>query len=268
MIKDFLKPLNIAEALKMKKEFKNSYYLGGGTKLNKGGENFGAEVFISLENLNLKGIIKVGDKVKVGAAETLQHLIDSSVIPQFLKDSSQGETNRNIRNASTLGGIIASGKTWSTVLTGLMALEGEIETADDGVITVSDYVEKGLNSLILSVSIPTVNSALYQNNQRKTANSNPEITVAVSISKSGTALSKAVVVLGGVGSTPIRLRDVEKKLLNGSIKNADAVQDSVMDMIVQYTEKKENGVYLNYLSSVMVADCVGRCMKQDISGDA
>jgi probable selenate reductase FAD-binding subunit len=261
MINEFFKPTNSEDALKLKKENKNSFYLGGGTKLNKGGESFGAEVFISLENLGLKGIFKVGDKVKIGASETLQHLIDSSVVPQFLRESVQGETNRNIRNASTIAGVIASGKTWSTVLAGLMALEAEVETADGGVIAVSDYVEKGMSALILSVSVPYGNTAVYQNNQRKTSNSNPEITVAVSISKSGETLSKAVVVLGGVAEVPIRLSDIEKKLLDGSLTNADAVQDSVMDLIVQYTEKKEKGEYLNYLCSVMVADCVGRCMK-------
>ena len=264
MIKDFLKPSNTKEALQMKKDNKNSFYLGGGTKLNHGGENFGAEMYISLEALELKGINKENNKVKIGSMETLQKMIDSPIVPDFLKQSALGESNRNIRNASTIGGAIGAAKSWSTLLTGLMALESEVETAEDGLISVNDYVKDKKSSLILNVLIPEIHSAMYQNNQRKTANSRPEVCAAVSVGKSGNALNKAVFVIGGLADRPIRLTEVENKFLEGTLDNADAVQDAVMDVIVQYTEKRENGTYLNYISGVMVADCVGRCMKKTI----
>ena len=104
---------------------------------------------------------------------------------------------------------------------------------------------------------------MHQNNQRKTANSRPEIVLAASIEKSGDSVTGAVIALGGVSKHPVRLSSTEKKLIDGSITNADDVQDSVMDEIVQYTEKSENGTYLNYLSGVMAADCVGHCMRQE-----
>ncbi|MDA3810109.1 MAG: FAD binding domain-containing protein [Spirochaetaceae bacterium] len=261
MIKEFLKPSNIKEAVKLKKEIKHSFYLGGGTKLNNGGESFGAEVFISLENLNLKGIEIVNGKVKIGAMETLQQLIDSPDIPEFLKQSALGETNRNIRNASTIGGVIAARKSWSTALVGLMALDVEVETADGGIIKIDDYVKSGKDNLIVNLFLLSGNFSQYQNNQRKTANSRPEICIAASIGKSGEKLSSAIVVLGGIADRPIRLTEVESKLIDGTLDKADAVQDSVMDVIVKYTEKLENGPYLNYLSGVIAADCVGRCMR-------
>jgi putative selenate reductase FAD-binding subunit len=261
MIKEFFKPSSVEEALKLKKNQSNSFYLGGGTKLNNSGEDYKAEVFISLENMNLKGIVKAGEKVKIGALETLQQLIDSPEIPEFLKTAVLGENNRNIRNASTIGGVVASGKNYSTVLVALMAMNAEVETADDGVLAVDEYVKEGKNSLILAVLLSPVKSKMFQNNQRKTANSRPEIVVAASIVKSGDTVSDAVLVLGGVSDRPVRLNSVEKKLIDGSLTNADAVQDSVMDEIVKYTEKKENGTYLNYLSGVMAADSVGRCMR-------
>jgi len=261
MIKEFFKPSTTEEALKLKKEQSNSFYLGGGTKLNNSGEDYRAEAFISLENMNLNGIMKVGDKVKIGAVETLQQLIDSPVVPEFLKTAVSGETNRNIRNASTVGGVIASGRSWSTALAALMAMDSEVETAEDGLMTVFEYVNSGKDSLILSVLLPPVKSRMFQNNQRKTANSRPEIVIASSIEKSGEAVSGAVVVLGGVSEHPIRLNSVEKKLVDGSLTNADDVQDAVMEEIVKFTEKSENGTYLNYLSGVMAADCVGRCMR-------
>jgi len=261
MIKDFLKPSNTEEALQLKKDNKNAFYLGGGTKLNHGGENYGAEVFISLEALDLKRIEKADYKLKIGAMVTLQQLIDSTEVPEFLKQSALGETNRNIRNASTIGGVIAAGKSWSIPLTGLMAMEADVETAEDGVMPVDYYVKNNKENLILNIYIPDVKSALCQNSQRTTVNSRPEVCAAVSVNKSGNAISKAVFVIGGLADSPIRLSAVEDKFLNGSLENADAVQDAVMDVIVEYTEKRENGAYLNYISGVMVADCVGRCMR-------
>ncbi len=261
MIKEFLKPSNVKEALKMKKEMNDSFYLGGGTKLNNSGENYSADILISLENLNLKGIVKMGEKVKIGSGESLQDLLDSSDVPQFLKDSISGESNRNIRNASTLGGQIAAAKSYSTTLAGLMAMDAEIETADEGILNINDYVKNDMNDLILNVFIPQVKSKMYRNDQRVTANSRPEITAAVSIGKSGDSVSKAIIVLGGLEKHPIRLISIEKKLLDGSLTNADAVQDAVQDEILKNTEKMEKGTYLNYISGVMVADCVGRCMR-------
>lgn len=261
MIKKFLNPSSTEEAREMKKENKNSYYLGGGTKLNNGGENLKADVYISLEGLKLTGIEKMSAKIKIGAMETLQNLIDSPIIPQFLKASALGESNRNIRNASTIGGEIAAAKSWSTTVAGLMAMEAEVETADEGILSVDDYIKNGKDSLIQNIYLPERTSSMYRNDQRVTANSRPEITAAASIEKSSGSISKAVLVLGGLADRPVRLYRVENQLMDGSLKNADAVQDAVMDEIVQYTEKREKGTYLNYISGVMAADCVGRCMR-------
>lgn len=262
MIKEFYKPSTTEEALALKKKQSRAFYMGGGTKLNNSGEEYGAEAFISLENMNLKGILKTGDKLKIGAVETLQNLIDAPLVPEFLKKGAEGESNRNIRNASTIGGVIGSGKSWSTALVALMAMDAEVETADEGILSVCDYVKEGKDSLILSVLIPAASTAkMYQNNQRKTANSRPEIAVAASIGKNGDKVSKAVLVLGGFLKNPIRLESIEEKLVDGTLSDADSVQDAVMDEIVQYTEKMEKGSYLNYLSGVMAADCVGRCVR-------
>lgn len=261
MIKEFYKPSTTEEALKLKKEQSRAFYLGGGTKLNNRGEDCGAEAFISLENMNLKGILKVGDTLKIGAVETLQKLIDAPEIPEFLKTAALGESNRNVRNASTIGGVIASGKSWSTVLVALMAMDAHVETAEDGIISVCDYVKDKKESLILSVLLGESAAKMFQNNQRKTANSKPEIVMAASVVKKGNAVQKAILVLGGLTDSPIRLTSIESKLKDGTLADADSVQDAVMDLIVEYTEKKENGSYLNYISGVMAADCVGRCMR-------
>ncbi len=261
MIKNFFKPSTLKEAVKLNKETKNSYYLGGGTKLNNSGETYNVEALISLEKLKLDGINKKGNTIVIGSSETIQNIIDSSSVSKFFKESCLGVTNRNIRNISTLGGVIAAGKSWSTIITGLIALDAEVETVSDGKQSVADYVKNRKKDLILNVGIPLDDKTIFHNNQRKTANSNPEVVTAISVVKIGGTISKAIVALGGIENYPVRLTGIEKKLEDGSLKDADSVQDAVMDAISGTTANKERGTYLNYISGVIVAGSVGQCMR-------
>ncbi|MBN2658279.1 MAG: FAD binding domain-containing protein [Spirochaetales bacterium] len=267
MIKDFFKPSSIAEALELKDKTPGAFFLGGGTRLNKSGENFHAEAYISLEQLGLDFIALEGGVLKIGAMVTLQKLMDSEDVPQFLKDSAGGESNRNLRNASTLGGRIGYCDSSSTVVAGLLAMEADVETARGGKMALDEYIGGKMDDLVTAVILPSSKAVLIQKDQRVTANSRPDLTVAVSVLKDGGKVAKAVLAMGGVSDKPIRLKNVEARLIDGSLSSADAVQDAVQDELVPYTEKRERGTYLNYIGAVLAADCVGRAMK-DISGDA
>lgn len=260
MIREYLKPSSVAEALDMKKNTSGAYFLGGGTKLNKLGEDFNAEVYISLEKLGLKAINLEGKEVRIGAGVTVQQLIDSPDIPEFLKNSASGEANRNLRNASTVGGEVAYGHSCSTLVAGLIAMDADLETSG-GRVSLYEYVKNKNADLILNIVLKQSDSCLYQRDQRVTANSRPELTMAVSVVKNSGKVTSAIVVMGGLTDKPVRLGGIEAKLMSGAVKSADAVQDAVQDEIVPYTEKRERGTYLNYIGAVLAADCVGHCMR-------
>lgn len=261
MINEYLKPSSVNEAVELKKNTAKSFYLGGGTKLNKSSEQFDAEAFISLEKLGLNKIVLKEGALHIGSAVTVQKMIDSADVPQFLKDSALGEANRNLRNASTIGGEVAFAHPSSTLVTGLVAMDAAVETAESGAISLYDYIRGNRKDLILQIILKSSQASLFQNDQRVTANSRPELTVASSILKDNGKVSSAIVVMGGLDSTPIRLEEVEKKLKEGALANADAVQDAVQDAIIPMTKDRDRGTYLNYIGGVLAADCVGRCMK-------
>ncbi|MBB6479499.1 FAD binding domain-containing protein [Spirochaeta isovalerica] len=261
MIKDFFKPSSIAEALEMKDKNPGAFFLGGGTKLNKGGENFNAAAYISLEHLGLDSIELENNALKIGAMVTLQKLMDSEDVPQFLKDCAAGESNRNLRNASTVGGEIGYCMSSSNFVAGLLAMEAEVETDGKGKKTLEEYISGNRDDLITAVILPSSKAVLMQKDQRSTANSKPELTVTASVLKEGGKVAKAVVVIGGVAEKPMRLKKVEARLVDGSLASADAVQDAVQDELVPYTEKRERGTYLNYIGAVLTADCVGKAMR-------
>jgi len=261
MIKDYFKPSSLEEALDYKKKNPGAFYLGGGTKLNKTGEDFYAESYISLENLDLDGISLEGGVLKIGSMVTLQKLMDSEDVPLFLKESAAGESNRNIRNASTVGGEIAYCHSSSTVVTGLLALEAEVETAEGATKTLEQYISGKREELIKGIVLPSSKAVLVQRDKRVTSNCRPELSVAVSILKDKEKVQKAVLVMGGIGEIPVRLKNVEKRLIDGSLASADSVQDAVQDELVPFTEKHERGTYLNYIGGVLAADTVGRAMR-------
>jgi putative selenate reductase FAD-binding subunit len=261
MIKDFFKPSSIAEALEMKDKNSNAYFLGGGTKLNKSGEDFNAESYISLEKLGLGEISLEGGILKIGAAVSVQKLMDSDEVPRFLKDCAGGEANRNLRNASTIGGEIAYCHSSSPLVAGLLAMDVEVDTGRSGKQLLEDYIGGSREDLITQILIPSSKARFIQKDQRSTANSRPELTVAVSVLKEGDAIKKVILVLGGIDEIPMRLKEVEKGLVDGSLSSADAVQDAVQDVLVPFTEKRERGTYLNYIGGVLAADCVGRAIK-------
>lgn len=261
MIKDYFKPSSLAEALELKDKNPRTFFLGGGTRLNKNGENFNAEYYVSLEGLGLDNISQENDLIKIGAMITLQKLIDSGDVPQFLKDSAMAESNRNLRNAATLGGEIAYCSSSSTLVAALLALGAQVEIGGKEIKSLESYIGGSREELITALMLPPSNAVLVQKDQRVTANSNPELTVAVSVEKTGKSLKKVILVMGGIDEIPIRLKTVESRLVDGSLTSADAVQDAVQEELVPFTEMKERGTYLNYIGGVLAADCVGRAIR-------
>jgi len=261
MIKEYFKPSSLVEALDIKKKHPGAFYLGGGTKLNKTGEDLNAESYISLEKLALDGISLEGGALKIGSMVTLQKLMDSEDVPLFLKESAAGEANRNIRNASTLGGEIAYSHSSSTLVTGLLAMEADVETAEGSKKPLEQYIGGRREELITGIVLPSSKAVLVQRDKRVTSNSRPELAVAVSILKEKGSVVKVILAMGGIGEVPVRLKNVENRLIDGSLSSADSVQDAVQDELVPYTEKRERGTYLNYIGGVLAADTVGRAMR-------
>jgi len=161
MIEHFHRPTSLEEGLKLK-ENEGAVYLAGGTQLNSEKRDDIKSV-ISLENIVSSEIAEKEGYLRIGAMATIQSIIDFTFKNskfEILKKACLNISNRNIRNMATIGGNIGANKSSSDLLPLLMVMDAYLKLPDGGV-SVREYVEKKMDSLILLVGIPTPSENQY-----------------------------------------------------------------------------------------------------------
>ena len=262
MIHDFLKPASVEEALVLKKKYTGSLYFGGGTEINYADSQKKSECVISLEGLGLKNIEQDGDNLIIGASVALQELIDSPLVPLALKEAARCIYSRNVRNMATLGGNIGAKRSDSAVISCLIALAAEVQTAEDGLISVEEYISGGKESLILSVRLPKQNGQCVVKKVSKSAASPSILNVAVRVDASED-IREAVIVVGGVAPQIIRLGAIEEGLRSGKLTDRDELQKAVSETVLPESDVLGSMSYKKYICGVVVADCVSECMRRE-----
>ncbi len=261
MIHEFFKPATIEEAVSLKNTRKESLYIGGGTEINYAGSSKNNECVISLETLKLNSIAQNGSGLILGASVTMQELIDSSLIPAALQDAARHIYSRNIRNIATLGGNIGANKTDSALIPCLIASSAELDTAEDGRISVEEYFSGGGQSLILAVLLPEQKGKCVVKKVSKSSGSPSIISAAVRIDGKWERAREALIAVGGIAPHVIRLVSIEEKLRSGMLKNSDELQKAVSEVVSPQADVLGSISYKKYICGVTVADCVRDCME-------
>lgn len=102
--------------------------LAGGTRVTTISAVDPFEV-VDLQALSLDGITVDGDAVVLGAMRRLQDVVDSELVPAGLCELALREGPNTLRNAATIGGIIASADSESELLAGLLVHNAVISVA-------------------------------------------------------------------------------------------------------------------------------------------
>jgi probable selenate reductase FAD-binding subunit len=225
MVKNFFAPSELKEALKLKKNTRNAFYLAGGTVLNAGKKKTEISV-ISLHKLDLAHISMKEGHLHIGAMTPLQELAESSAV----KDAGLGELQEScraiskvIRNMATLGGSIAANYSRSDIIPVLIAASARCllltpEADKETEIAVEEYLDlrsKGQSSLIREIKIPPVQENFHIASRRfaRTSMDLPIVKVAAGLMLEEARCTSAKIAAGGLGDHVIRLRDVESYLV-------------------------------------------------------
>lgn len=123
MIIKYLRPTGLEEAIRMlSMAGVKSKPLGGGTVLSKKALH---EVFtvVDLQKSGLNKVLARGEALIIGAACTLQQLMDYDQVSNSLKPAIERETNLHMRNMATIGGTVISADGCSPLVTALTALD-------------------------------------------------------------------------------------------------------------------------------------------------
>ena len=255
MITEFLKPKTPAEAVQLKQATPGALYMAGGSWINSSRSAMTPETVVSLAGLNLNYIKRDGGDTLIGAMATLQEILDSPLVPAYLKESLILFRNRNIRNQGTLAGAVAAKNPAFSVLSVLIAAGAMLETPEEE-ISVEKYIASDSSALILSVRLPDrvgVRSAKYS----VTARGVSLISVAAGICERELRL-----VIAQDGGKIERLTDLEKTLNPDALPDdRDELAERISKAVMSFDDYRTSAAFKKYIAGVMLADCLIKAAK-------
>jgi CO/xanthine dehydrogenase FAD-binding subunit len=131
-LKAYHRPATVAEALQLlARPDVNTAIISGGTHLVVNLSDMIEEV-VDLQATGLNEISYTGQGMIIGATVTLQSLVDDSQAPPLLREMAKREGPNTLRQAATLGGLVASPHKESELLAALLLFEAEIEIQSTG----------------------------------------------------------------------------------------------------------------------------------------
>lgn len=206
MILEYHRPKNLGEAFDLLGRVSPvTVPLGGGTTLSQNARDDVAVV--DLQALALDQLEIQGNSFRIGAAVTLQQLLESSDIPLALKDAIRLEATLNTRNSATVAGKLVTcdgSSPFGTVLlamdTRLVWLPGEIELALGDWLPLRSVTKPG--RLIAQLVCPKQTDVRFAAIGR-TPQDRPLVCAAVATWSSG----RTRVALGSVGYAPLLAMD-------------------------------------------------------------
>ena len=257
----FLKPMTIEEAVRMKSEYPGSLYMGGGTEINNPASRSNGEIYISLESLNLKACVRGSHNTILGASATFQELIDWDECPEALREAACFLSSRNVRNMATIGGNIAAHLEDSYLVPVLMALDAELELGTGEIISLARYIEEQRPNLIINIRFAHSSGNTAVKNVLRSAGGLSVLSVAVHIACEGETVKKAGVALSGQDGPIARLTEIEKALEAGSLRPGSELEKAVSESVKMKSDLKGSEEYKKYLCGVTVSDCVARALE-------
>jgi len=227
----------------------NTVILAGGTALMASGrtvtsplaplktgltERDDVEAVVDLQNLALSYVRAQGATLHIGATTTLQKLADTPDIQTFasgvLAEAAGAVDNRNVRNAATVGGNVASARGQDILLTTLLALDASLTVHVPGPLSSErdqaprqlplagflNYRERllGEGALIAQLSLPLLIGPLGAAlaTVARTPRDQPIVCAIARLELAKGIAANVRLALGGVAPLPVRAYEAEQLL--------------------------------------------------------
>lgn len=222
MIMEYHRPDSIQAALDLlNRSAPRTVPLAGGTVLTQPGREEVAVV--DLQALGLNTIQVKGNLLELGAAVTLQHLLDVVELPPAMRLVVQLEATYNLRQVASLAGtlVASDGRSPFTALmlaldTRLAILPGEIQL-DLGEMLLQR--PRGLHGKLITGATIPLNVRVAYHGVSRTPADRPIVCAAVAQWPSG----RTRITLGGYGAAPIMVLDgPEPGGVDAAVRNAYA----------------------------------------------
>ncbi|MGB4406889.1 MAG: FAD binding domain-containing protein [Sphaerochaeta sp.] len=265
MIQEFLIAKDTEDALKLKRNNPKSVLYAGGTEINRLNSSIDAKTAISLAKLGLDVISDEGNSVRIGSMVTFAQLIDSDLVPQWLKTAALYCGSFTKRNMATIGGNLALCSDHSYLGPALLASRARVLTANiteegsygEDNIPIREYhayhsLFSGtlLLGVLLSKDSRFVGSLRYAN----TLQSQAAVTVGFGATMNGEGVIDHVRVFAAVkGIDMQRLSAIENAIENGEFTTKQDVQLAVGHAIETKDDSTGSSSYKRYIASEGIA---------------
>ncbi len=258
------RPTTVREALALKKKGASAY-LGGGTWLGSGAAGVGGGAapasLISLEHLGLSGISREGALCRIGAAATLQAIMDDACLPPALREAAGLTASRTLRNMATLGGEAALAQPDSAILAVLTALHARIVTSQkkagfDAAAWCTG--PRAADDLILEVVIPDAGLPCVVHAVSRGSAGARSLVMAVSARKRGGKLESVCIAASDCVGPMTRLRAAEDALEGRSLPPRERIEGMVKGSWSPKADIHASSEYKRYIAGVTAADLLHR----------
>jgi len=222
MITAYHRPQTLDEALTLLAQ-PDTIPLGGGTLINTPAFKDKTFAVVDLQDLGLNQIHKVGNNLEVGAAVTLQQLLESKLTPPALASALKMESALNIRNMATVAGMLIACDGRSPFATMMLALDAKIEQTifansktESRLSNIGDFLPFRSQELITQITIP-LNIRAANEHVARTPMDRAIVCAALAQWNSG----RTRLALGGYGKSPTLAMDgTESDGLESAARNA------------------------------------------------
>ncbi|MCR5660992.1 MAG: FAD binding domain-containing protein [bacterium] len=263
MLRDFLKPETIEEALRLRHEIADSVYIAGGAEVNSlywetAHKNI-AQTAISVAGILDSSITKDNDGVHIGANAVIQDLLETSGVPRLLQAAARQFVSRNVRCVATIGGHVAIGMSCGNVICALTALDAIVETYDKNGAhqrKITDFLAShDPRELVTGVFIPCRHKQFFWGTRvyRRTANDISIIITDVIWGGTKEKLEDVRIVVGGVAEVPVRLEQLERELEGKALPSREEIEEKVKGLISPMSDLRGSAEFKRHIAAVLTA---------------
>jgi CO/xanthine dehydrogenase FAD-binding subunit len=206
MILEYHRPETLEGALELlSRPQPRTLPLGGGTVLSRPGPE--SYAVVDLQALGMNTVEQQGNSLRIGAAITLQDIVENGVVPEVIRLAAHREASLNLRQMGTLAGTLVAADGRSVVASLLLAMDARLKwLPGDREISLGDWMPVRETSkpgkLIAEISVP-VNAKAWFETVARTPDDLPQVIVAVAIWPSG----RTRIAVGGSGKEPALAMD-------------------------------------------------------------
>ena len=234
---------SLKEALEIRSS-ENVMPYGGGTDLMIEGKENVTYLFLN-KVPEMKQITEDDEYIRIGASCTFTEVLNSSLVPNLMKDAVSKIAAPAIRNAGTMGGNIGNGsaKADSVLIEYVSDAKLVIASKDGSRIVPIDEFYKGRkqldlkkDELIIEILLPKtgLENYYYKKVGAIIALAISRISFAGVIKMDGDVIKDIAVAFGAVSATVLRFKEIEKMLIGKTLSEAKQLKNQ---FISEYDKK-------------------------------